>query len=67
MMEGIPEKMDDQKTQTESEGGKKFTEVRRKRKRDKESEMEVSEEMCESSTPVKRPFFPPVDASSTLV
>lgn len=63
-MDEVTDLVDEKKLQ--SEGAKPFAEVRRKRKRDKESEMEVSE-ASESSTPVKRPFFPPVDASSTLV
>lgn len=66
-MDAVPELVDDKKTPKEGGGDDKtFSEVRRKRKRDKESEMEVSEG-SDSLTPVKRPFFPPVDASSTLV
>ena len=46
-----------------------FSEVRRKRKREKESGMETSEALVagEEVLPAKRPVFPPVDASSTLV
>lgn len=64
-MEDVPELVDDQEVPQKDE--KTFSEVRRKRKRDKESEMEVTETDGTGLTPVKRPSFPPVDASTTLV
>ena len=67
-MEGVPELIDDEKAFQEGEGGAKtFSEVRRKRKRDKESDMDVTEAHEVGLAPVKRPSFPPVATSITLV
>ena len=65
-MEDIPELNDDPKVSKDVEEDRNFTDVRRKRKREKETEMDVSEG-TDTHTPSKKPFFPPVDASSVLV
>jgi len=65
-MENVRESEKGTKTPKGVDEGRKFLEVRRKRKRDKETDMEVSEG-TDTHTPAKKPFFPPVDASSVLV
>lgn len=67
-MEGVLESIDDQKPHQEGDDGEKtFSEVRRKRKREKGLEMDVTEANEVGIAPVKRPSFPPVAASTTLV
>lgn len=68
-MEDSPELLegsgDQEKPEKASNRGESFSEVKRKRKREKEADMETQSESDGSS--VKRPVFPPVNVSTTLV
>ena len=64
MMEEVPELVSP--SEGKGEVGEAFSEVKRKRKREKESEMDISESPAVEAS-AKRPVFPPVNVSTSLV